>query len=109
MCKRKKDKEIEEKKKSGGFLGFISFLVALFASVLYIVAMVLKFLDVQVGVIGTLQSVATVIMICIVFVLGWRFVKNRSAFLKVIYVLLVLVVIASVTVPIVLDNLPAQK
>ncbi len=104
MCRRKKDAEGDSERKRGGFLGFIAFLVTIFAAVLYLVALILDFINVDIPtVINTMRSIASMITMCIVGMLGWRFVRNRSTWCKVIYVVLVLAVVACVVTPIVLD------
>ena len=95
--------------RGGRFWGFLAFLVTMFAAVLYLVAMVLKLLDISIAVIGTMQSVATVILICIVSVFGWRFVKSRSLSWRLLYVLLILAVVASVVVPPIVEIVKAQQ
>ena len=114
MCRRKKKAEesaerksggqVSERKSSGGFLGFLAFLVTIFAAVMYLVVLILVWIDVQVPkVIETMRSVASMITISIVGLLGWKFVRNRSAWCRVLYVLLVLTVVVCVVVPIVLQ------
>ena len=95
--------------RGGRFWGFLAFLVTMFAAVLYLVAMVLSFFETSSSVINSMQSVASVIMICIVSVFGWRFIKRRSLTWRLLYVLLILAVVASVVVPPVLDIIAAQK
>ena len=87
----------------GRFWGFLAFLVTMFAAVLYLLAMVLGFFDISSALINSMQSVASVIMICIVSVFGWRFVKSRSLTWRLLYVLLILAVVASVVVPPVIE------
>ncbi len=87
----------------GGFLGFVAFLVTIFAAVLYLVALVLQFIKVNVPAIETMRSVASMLTVCVAGVMGWRFVKRRRGWLKAFYILLILVVVACVVVPIVLQ------
>ncbi len=102
MFRKNKDNE-DKSKRSGGFLGFIAFLVTVFATILYIVALILQFINVSVPVIETMRSVASMLTICIVGILGWKFVRNRAGWCKVLYVLLILIVIVCVVLPIVLQ------
>lgn len=107
MFGRKKDSEERNERKGGGFLGFVAFLVTIFAAVLYLVALILQFIEVNVPqVIETMRLVASTITICIVGILGWRFVKYRAKWCKLLYVLLILAVVACVIVPIVLQYIP---
>ena len=90
----------------GGVLGFLAFLATMFAAVLYLTSLVLSFLDVNLTVFETLQSIATVIMICIVSITGWRYVRSKSLVWRLIYVLILLAVVASVIVPVVIKYIP---
>ncbi len=106
MCKRNKNPEEPYKDRSGGnggFLGFIAFLVTIFAAVLYLVALILQFIKVNVPVIETMRSVASMFTICIVGILGWKFVRARAMWCRVLYVLLVLAVVVCVITPIILQ------
>ena len=94
--------------KGGSFVGFLAFLVTMFAAILYLVAMALSFFEIDVKIIDTLQSVASVIMICIVSVTGWRFVKTKSTPWKLVYILVLLAVVASVVIPVALQFIPAE-
>lgn len=89
--------------RGGSFWGFLAFVVTMFAAVLYLLSFVLSFWEIDVKVIDTLSSVASVIMICIVSVFGWRFIKRRSLTWRLLYVFLLLAVVASVVVPVVLQ------
>lgn len=87
--------------RGGSLVGFIAFLATMFAAVLYLVSFVLSFFDISFPLFETLQSIASVIMICIVSVTGWRYVKTRSRVWKLIYVLVLLAVVACVVIPVV--------
>lgn len=97
-----------KEKKSGGFLSFLAFCVTMFAAVLYLIAMVLSFLEMEFAIINTMQSVASVLMICIVSTMGWRYVKTKSFTWKLVYTLILLAVVASVVVPVVLQFTGSQ-
>ncbi|MCH5152479.1 MAG: hypothetical protein J1F68_00765 [Clostridiales bacterium] len=84
----------------GSFVGFLAFCVTMFAAILYLLAMALSFFEIDIKIIDTLQSVASVIMICIVSVTGWRFVKTKSMPWKLVYILVLLAVVASVVIPV---------
>ncbi len=99
----RKNKEENTERQGGGFLSFVAFLVTVFATVLYLVALILQFIKVSVPIIETMRSVASMLTICIVGLLGWRFVKHRAAWCKLFYVLLILTVIVCVVLPIVLQ------
>ncbi len=106
MCRKRGNPEENSSRESGGVLGFVAFLVTIFAAVLYLVALILQFIHVTVPVIDTMRSVASMLTICIVALLGWKFVKRRATWCKVLYVLLVLAVVVCVVLPIVLHYIP---
>ncbi len=108
MFGRKKDPDEKPTRRGGGFLSFVAFLVTVFVAVLYLVALILQFIKVDVPIIQTMRLVASTITMCIVGMLGWGFVRNRAAWCKVLYVLLILIVVVCVVVPIVLQYLPAK-
>ena len=87
----------------GKFVGFLAFVVTMFAAILYLVAMALSFFEIDVKIVDTLQSIATVIMIVIVSVTGWRYVKTKSIAWKLIYVLVLVAVVSSVVIPVALQ------
>ncbi len=104
MFGRKDDPEEKPARRGGGFLGFLAFLVTIFAAVLYLIALILDFINVSIPtVIDTMRSVASMITMCIVGMLGWKFVRNRAAWCKALYILLILIVVVCVVTPIVLD------
>ena len=92
----------------GRFVGFLAFLVTMFAAVLYLVSFVLTFLNISDEIVNTMFRVATVILICIVSVTGWRFVKTKSLPWKLVYILVLLAVVASVVVPVALQFIPEK-
>ena len=92
----------------GSFKGFLAFCVTMFAAVLYLLSFVLTFWDISNNTIDVLSSIASVIMICIVSVTGWRFVKTKSTLWKLIYIMVLLAVVASVVVPVVMQITAAE-
>ena len=94
--------------RGGSFIGFLAFCVTMFAAILYLVAMSLSFFEIDVKIVDTLQSIASALMICIVSVIGWRFVKTRNTVWKTIYVMVLLIVVASVIIPVVLQFVAAK-
>lgn len=79
----------------------ISFWTIVAVTILYLVSLVLSACGVSLKIVGALQGVATAIMISIVAVLAWRFVRNKPTIWKVLYVICLLVVIAGIIVPLV--------
>lgn len=96
MCRRKRRQEEKENKSSGGgFLGFLGFLVTIIFAVVYIIQMILQFVGKKDGietVLLSMQYLTSILSIILVGILGWRFVKNRAKWLKVVYVLLIIIV-----------------
>ena len=79
----------------------ISFWTIVLVTLLYVVSCVLAACGINLRIIGALQGVATAIMISIVSVLAWRFVRNKPSVWKVLYIICLLVVIAGIIVPLV--------
>lgn len=83
-------------------LNKISFWTIVAVTILYLVALVLSACGINATVVGALQGVATAIMIVIVSVLAWRFVRSKPVVWKVLYIVCLLVVLAGIVVPLVL-------
>ena len=92
----------------GSFKSFLAFCITMFAAVLYLLSFVLSFWNISNNTITILSSVATVILICIVSVTGWRFIKTKSTPWKLTYILVLLAVVASVVVPVILQITAAE-
>ena len=82
-------------------LNKISMYTLVAVALLYVISMILSLVGVNLKIVAALQGVATAIMICIVAVLAWRYVKPKQAVWKVLYILSLLLVIAGVIVPLV--------
>ena len=87
---------------SGWGLNKVSFWTMVFVAVLYAVAVVLAALKVNSKIVGYLQGVATAIMIIIVAILAWRYIRNKDLVWKVLYVIAFLIVLAGIVIPLVL-------
>lgn len=89
-----------------GFWGLnkISFWTIVAITVLYAVSLVLSAIGgtTLMKVVSVLQGIATAIMIIIVAILAWRYVRSKPIVWKVLYVICLLVVIAGIIVPLVL-------
>ena len=82
MFGRKDDPEEKPARRGGGFLGFLAFLVTIFAAVLYLIALILDFINVSIPtVIDTMRSVASMITMRIVGMLGWKFVVQGAVYI----------------------------
>ncbi len=82
-------------------LNKISFWTIVAVAILYLVAMVLSACGVSLKVVGALQGVATAIMITVVTVLAWKFVRNRQMVWKILYIICLLVVLIGIIIPLV--------
>ena len=71
-------------------------------TLLYAISLVLSACKINSRVIGALQGLATAIMICIVAVLAWRYVRSKQLVWKVLYIICLLIVIAGIVVPLVI-------
>lgn len=84
-------------------LNKISFWTIVAVTFLYALSMVLSACGVNMVVVSALQGVATAIMITIVAILAWRYVKPKQMVWKVLYVICLLIVIAGIIVPLVIQ------
>ena len=80
-------------------LNKISFWTIVAVTFLYAVSLVLAACNVNLKVVSALQGVATAIMIIIVAILAWRYVRPKPMVWKVLYVLCLLLVIVGVIIP----------
>ena len=87
-------------KRSVWGLNKISMYLLIAVALLYVVSMILSLVsqDLAVAVLA-IQGVATAIMVCIVAVLAWRYVRPKEVVWKVLYVLCLLLVIVGVIIP----------
>ncbi len=91
-------------RKSSTFWGLnkISMYTIVAVAILYVISLLLACVNVNLKVVSALQGVATAIMISIVAVLAWRYVKAKPAVWKVLYVICLLLVIVGIIVPLVI-------
>ena len=82
-------------------LNKISFWVIVAVTILYAVSLVLGACGIILVVVGALQGVAAAIMITIVAILAWRYVRPKQMVWKVLYFICLLIVIAGIIVPLV--------
>ena len=83
-------------------LNKISFWTIVAVTFLYAVSLVLAACNVNLKVVSALQGVATAIMIIIVAILAWRYVRPKPMVWKVLYIICLLIVIAGIIVPLVI-------
>jgi len=80
----------------------ISFYAIGTVAVLYILAVVFKFIGLNLTIISVLQNLATALMIGVVAVLAWNYVANKALVWKILYLVCLLVVIAGIIIPLVM-------
>lgn len=95
----------KKKKSSGGSgisLNKVSFWLIAVTAVLYLVAMILHLVGLNSVIVAALQSIATAIMIIVVAILAWRYVRTKALVWKILYIVCLLVVIIGIVIPLVL-------
>lgn len=95
----KSSKSTTKKSSTVWSLNKISMWILVAAALLYVVAMILSLVDVDFVVVTALQNIAMAVMVVIVSILAWRYVRNKEMVWKVLYVLCLLLVIAGIIVP----------
>lgn len=90
-------------KKTVWGLNKISFWTIVAVTFLYALSLILSACGINMKVVSALQGVATAIMIIIVAVLAWRYVRPKQMVWKVLYVICLLIVIAGIIVPLVIS------
>lgn len=89
-------------KRSVWGLNKISFWTIVAVTFLYAVSLILAACKVNSKVVSALQGLATAIMIIIVAILAWRYVRPKPMVWKVLYIICLLIVIAGIIVPLVI-------
>ena len=104
MANSSKSKKSTSSKSGSGMWGLnkISFWVIVAVTILYAVALILAACGVTSVAVSALQGIAAAMMIIIVSILAWRYVKPKPAVWKVLYFVCLLIVIAGIIVPLVL-------
>ena len=95
----KSSKSTTKKSSTVWSLNKISMWILVAAALLYVIAMILSLVDVDFVVVTALQNIAMAVMVVIVSILAWRYVRNKEMVWKVLYVLCLLLVIAGIIVP----------
>lgn len=91
-----------EKKKGSWGMAKISFFAICAAAVLYLVGVVLSALGLHLRVVSALQGIASALMICIVAVVAWSYVRHKTFVTKLLYIICLLLVIVGIIVPLVM-------
>ena len=94
-----------KKSSSSGMWGLnkISFWIIVAVTILYAVALILAACGVSSVAVSALQGIAAAAMIVIVSILAWRYVRPKQAVWKVLYFVCLLIVIAGIIVPLVVQ------
>ncbi len=100
--KSSKSKSTSSSKSGMWGLNKISFWTIVAVTILYAVALILAACGVTSVAVSALQGVAAAMMIIIVSILAWRYVKPKPAVWKVLYFVCLLIVIAGIIVPLVI-------
>lgn len=95
----KSSKSTTKKSSTVWSLNKVSMWILVAAALLYVIAMILSLVDVNFVVVTALQNIAMAVMVVIVSILAWRYVRNKEIVWKVLYVLCLLLVIAGIIVP----------
>ena len=90
-------------KRSSWGLNKISFWTIVAVTILYAIALILSACGINATVVNALQGIATAIMIVIVAILAWRYVRSKQMIWKVLYFVCLLIVIAGIIVPLVIS------
>ena len=80
-------------------LNKLSFYLIVATAILYLVAMILSCVGGLAGPVMILQGVANAIMICIVAVLAYRYIRNKPTVWLVLYIVVLLVVLVGIVIP----------
>ena len=98
-----KSSQTKSSRSSKWGLNKISMYVLVAVALLYVVSLLLACFDVNLVVVSALHGVAAAVMVIIVSILAWRYVKPKQAVWKVLYVICLLLVIVGIIVPLVLQ------
>lgn len=80
----------------------ISFWLIVSTAVFYLVSMILHYAAVSSALVDTFQAIASAIMICVVAVLAFRYVKNKQIVWKILYAVTLFIVLVCIVLPILL-------
>lgn len=94
-------KSSSSSRKSSWGLNKISFWTIVAVTIIYAISIVLSAIGGNALMTATriMQGIATAVMIVIVAILAWRYVKSKPTVWKVLYIICLLIVIAGIIVP----------
>ena len=96
--KSDENKNRSNKPRSAWSLNKISFYLIVATAILYLVGMILSCFHLS-GPVLILQGIANAIMICVVSVLAYRFVRNKPTVWLVLYIVVLLIVLVGIVIP----------
>ena len=99
--KSSSSKSSSSSRKSSWGLNKISFWTIVAVTIIYAISIVLSAIGGNALMTATriMQGIATAVMIVIVAILAWRYVKSKPTVWKVLYIICLLIVIAGIIVP----------
>ena len=87
------------KKSSGGIsINKVSFWLLLVAAVVYLVNMILHLVGIGSTIVNWIGAAAA-LMICVVAVLAWKYVRNKQTVWKILYFVILLVALVGLVLP----------
>ncbi len=89
------------RRSSGWGLNKISFWTIVVVTILCAIALVLSACGVSATAVSVMKDIAMAIMIVIVSILAWRYIRPKPMVWKVLYIICILIVIAAIIVPLV--------
>ena len=98
MAEKKSENKKKTRTRSVWSLNKISFYLIVAIAILHLVALILSCVGLA-GPVYLLQSIATAIMICVVAVLAYRYIRNKPTVWLVLYIVVLLVVLVGIVIP----------
>ncbi len=101
MSTKKSTQKTQSNGSSRFGLNKISMYVIVAVALLYVISLLLAVFNVNLIIVSALQGVATAIMITIVAILAWRYVRHKPAVWIILYIICLILVIVGIIVPLV--------
>lgn len=77
----------------------LAFFTLCFIAILYLITMILHLCGVQPRAVSIMNTVATILLLIVAAIAGWRYVENKETVWKVLYIVVILVILACIVVP----------
>ena len=102
MAKKSDNNNNNKQSRNVWSLNKISFYLIVAIAILHLVAMILACIGGNLAKpVYILQGIANAIMICVVAVLAWRFVRHKPTVWIVLYIVVLLVVLVGIVIPLI--------